>query len=296
MRKAPAGRPTRALKTQAHGRAHGRAFGLALGLVLALGLAPDLGCSGAAGAASAEEITIFAAASTKDAVEEVAERYAEVGGGEVRTVFAASSALAKQIAQGAPADLYLSANPAWMDYLAERGAVDAASRVDLLGNRLVLIVPRDGDAAPAGLGELSAAALGGVLDATLADDRRLAIADPSHVPAGAYAKAALAALGLWRSLAERAVRTADVRAALALVDRGEAPVGIVYGTDARISSRVRIVGWFPPDSHQPIVYPLALVAGPATDAARRLYDHLRSEDAAAVFRAHGFLVPPVPAS
>jgi molybdate transport system substrate-binding protein len=286
MRKPPAGRATRALTLRALG------FALALGL----GVAPDLGYSGAAGA---EEITVFAAASTKDAVEEIAEAYAAAGGGEVRTVFAASSTLAKQIAQGAPADLYLSANPAWMDYLAERGAVDAASRVDLLGNRLVLIVPQeteDGDAATADLGDLSAAALADLLDTSLADGRRLAIADPGHVPAGIYARAALEALGLWQSLADRTVRAANVRAALALVDRGEAPVGIVYATDARISSRVRVVGGFPPESHPPIVYPLALVAGPAAGAARRFYDHLRSEAAAVVFRAHGFLVPPGPAS
>lgn len=289
MRKPPAGRATRARTLWALG------FALALGL----GVAPDLGFSGAAGA---EEVTVFAAASTKGAVEQIAEAYAAAGGGEVRTVFAASSTLAKQIAQGAPADLYLSANPAWMDYLAERGAVDAASRVDLLGNRLVLIVPQDTedtevrDAATADLGDLSAAALADLLDTSLADGRRLAIADPGHVPAGIYARAALEALGLWQGLADRTVRAANVRAALALVDRGEAPVGIVYATDARISSRVRVVGGFPPESHPPIVYPLALVAGRGAGAARRFYDHLRSEAAAMVFRAHGFLVPPGPAS
>lgn len=258
-----------------------------VGLVLALGLF--------AGASRADEVTIFAAASTKDAVEDLAGRYMAAGGGPVRTVFAASSTLAKQIAQGAPAELYLSANPSWMDYLAKRAAIDAASRVDLLGNRLVLIVPSDGDPADADLGKLSAAKLGAFLDAKLTGGRPLAVADPSHVPAGLYAKAALEAFGLWQGLAERAARTADVRAALALVDRGEAPVGIVYRTDALISPRVRVVGWFPAGSHPPIVYPLALVAGPANDEARRFYDHLRSRDAAAVFRSYGFQVPPGPA-
>jgi molybdate transport system substrate-binding protein len=258
-----------------------------VGLGLALGLV--------AGASRADEVTIFAAASTKDAVEDLAERYMAAGNGALRTVFAASSTLAKQIAQGAPADLYLSANPSWMDYLAERDAIDAASRVDLLGNRLVLIVTGAGPAANAELGKLSAATLGAFLDIQLTDDRPIALADPSHVPAGLYAKAALEAFRLWQGLAERAARTADVRAALALVDRGEAPVGIVYATDAQISPRVRVVGWFPAGGHPPIVYPLALVAGPVNDEARPFYDYLRSADAAAVFRSYGFQVPPEPA-
>ncbi len=259
-------------------------------LVQTIGLALVFGL--AAHPLRAGEATIFAAASTKDAVEDLAQRYRATGGGAVRTVFAASSTLAKQIAQGAPADLYLSADPAWMDYLAERGAIDAASRVDLLGNTLVLIAPSDGDATPADPGALSAATLGAFLDSHLTNGRPLAIADPGHVPAGLYAKAALEAFGLWPGVAERTARTADVRAALALVDRGEAPAGIVYATDAQISPRVRTVGWFPADSHPPIVYPLALVAGPANGEGRPFYDYLRGADAAAVFRSYGFQVPP----
>jgi molybdate transport system substrate-binding protein len=269
------------------GRVRRTLSSLAIGLALALGLS--------AGPSRADEVTIFAAASTKDAVEDLAGRFMAAGGGPVRTVFAASSTLAKQIAQGAPADIYLSANPSWMDYLAERDVIDAASRVDLLGNRLVLIVSSDGDASSADLGELSGTTLADFLSANLPDDRPLAIADPSHVPAGIYAKAALEALGLWQGLADRAARTADVRAALALVDRGEAPVGIVYGTDARISPRVKVAGWFPAGSHPPIVYPLALAAGSTSDDARRFYDYLRNADSAAVFRSHGFQVPPEPA-
>lgn len=256
----------------------------AIGLGLALGLS--------SAPARAGEVTIFAAASTKDAVEDLARRYMAAGGDPVRTVFAASSTLAKQIVQGAPADIFLSANPAWMDYLAAHDALDPGSRVDLLGNVLVLIVPRAGDTAADDLGDLSAARLADLLQAQHLGDRPLAIADPGHVPAGIYAKAALEAFGLWQGLAERAVRTADVRAALALVDRGEAAAGIVYATDAAISARVRIVGRFPAGSHPPIVYPLALIAGRASASARRFYEHLRSAEAAAVFRAHGFLVPP----
>ncbi len=276
MRNDVAGRLFRALAIPAAG------FGLALGL--------------ASGTSHAAEVTIFAAASTKDAVEDLADRYMAAGGDRVRTVFAASSTLAKQIVQGAPADIFLSASPAWMGYLAERDALEPASRVDLLGNRLVLIVPRGGNEAGDDLGDLSAARLADLLRARQLGDRPLAIADPSHVPAGIYAKAALEALGLWQGLAERAVRTADVRAALALVDRGEAAAGIVYATDAAISPRVRIVGRFPASSHPPIVYPVALIAGRASDEARRFYDHLRSGEAAAVFRVHGFLVPPETAS
>ncbi len=260
------------------------------GLVLVLGL-----CAGPAGAG---EVTVFAAASTSGALEDLAQRYMAAGGGRVRTVSAASSTLAKQIVQGAPADLFLSANPAWMDYLAERGALDPMSRVDLLGNRLVLIVPRTGDAggdaAGDDLDELSSAWLADFLLAERPGDKPLVMADPGHVPAGIYGKVALDALGLWQRLAGQAVRTADVRAALALVDRGEAAAGVVYATDAAISSRVRIVGRFPASSHPPIVYPLALINGRVTAAAARFYDHLLSAEAAEVFRAHGFLVPPEP--
>ncbi len=262
-----------------------RAGGLALALGLALAVP--------AGPARADEVTIFAAASTTSAVEDLAARYKASGGGRVRTVFAASSTLAKQIAQGAPADLFLSANPAWMDYLAERGAVDPASRVDLLGNRLVLVVPRDVDGGQDEVADLSTEAL--ARQTATSNGKPLAIADPAHVPAGLYAKAAFEALSLWQGLAGRAVRTADVRAALALVDRGEAAAAVVYATDAALSPRVRIAGRFPAGSHPPIVYPLAAVAGRESDAVARFYDYLLSAEAAEVFRAHGFLVPPEPA-
>jgi molybdate transport system substrate-binding protein len=254
------------------------------GLVLALALST--------GTARAGEVTVFAAASTSAALEDLAERYMAAGGGRIRMVFAASSTLAKQIAQGAPADLFLSANPAWMNYLTERGAVDPMSRVDLLGNRLVLIVPLTGAGKSNHPGEVDSAWLA---DLVLGEGSGpLVIADPGHVPAGMYGKAALDALGLWQKLAGRAVRTADVRAALALVDRGEAAAGVVYATDAAISHKVRIVGRFPAGSHPPIVYPLALIAGRPSAAALRFYDHLLSAEAAEVFRAHGFLVPPEP--
>ena len=229
----------------------------------------------------AGQVTVFAAASTTDAVQAVLTAFRKAHPRtDVRASFAASSTLAKQIARGAPADLYISANVAWMDYLADRGAIDPASRVDLLGNRLVLVAspmsPVSGDLAklPEALGE-----------------RRLAIGDPAHVPAGIYAKQALQALGLWEKVADRAAFAADVRAALALVGRGEAAAGIVYATDARISDRVKRVATLPADSHPPIHYPLARVDGAAGPEVRRLYDFFRSNEAQAIFRDHGFTVP-----
>ena len=238
-----------------------------------------------------EPVTLFAAASTADAVEELVARYLvgqdgqDGGDGDarVRAVFAASSTLAKQIAQGAPADLYLSANPAWMDYLAERGAIAPGSRVDLLGNRLVLIAPAG--AAPQRLGPDFA------LDMLLGD-KPFVIADPDHVPAGIYAEAALRTAGLWEALDGRTLRAANVRAALALVDRGEAGAGAVYATDAAFSSRVVVVDSFPPTSHPAIVYPLALVAGRGRPEVLAFYDYLRGPEAGQAFRARGFLPAP----
>ena len=244
-----------------------------LGVMLAL----------APGQVRADEVTIFAAASTTSALEEAAGRYEAAGGAAVRLVFAASSTLAKQIVQGAPADLFLSANAAWMDALVERGAVEPGSRRTLLANRLVLIVPA-GSARPTAMN-------GTVPLPEILGARPLAIADPAHVPAGIYAEAALKSLGLWDALAGRMVRTSDVRAALALVDRGEAGAGVVYASDAPIAPGVRVVATLPAESHPPIVYPLAIVAGRGRPPVRAFYDFLLGPEAAALFRAHGFLPP-----
>lgn len=243
-------------------------------------------CGLSSPARSAPPLTIFAAASTTDAVEAVIERYESLGGGPVRASFAASSTLAKQLAAGAPGAVYLSANEAWMDWLAARDGIIGDSRVDLLANDLVLIVPK-GAEAPESLDGLS-----GYLD-----DGRLAMGDPTHVPAGRYARAALERLGLWQDLRRKAAFGSDVRAALALVGRGEAEAGIVYATDARISKDVRVAARFPADSHPPIRYLLALVSGRATPAARDFHAFLRGQEAAAVFRDHGFtVIAPKPAS
>jgi len=251
-----------------------RSLGLAaaaLALAIALPAAAD----------DATPITIFAAASTSNAVNEIAALYEAEGHGAVRPVFAASSTLAKQIDQGAPADLFLSANVEWMDYLASRHLLEPGSRSDLLANRLVLVAPADSvwtlEIAP---GFDLAGALG---------DGRLALGDPGHVPAGLYAKAALEALGIWDSVAAKTAHAANVRAALALVESGAVPAGIVYESDAVISRRTRVVARFPVDSHPPIVYPLAVIAGHRRPEVLRLRDFLNGDLAAEVFRRHGFI-------
>ncbi|MBK1667188.1 molybdate ABC transporter substrate-binding protein [Rhodovibrio sodomensis] len=233
------------------------------------------------------QVTVFAAASTTDAVQAVLSAFRETHPGiPVRASFAASSTLAKQIARGAPAHLYLSANAGWMDYLERRGAIDPDSRIDLLSNRLVLVAP-------------TAAKVSAKLPALpeALGDRRLAIGDPAHVPAGIYAKQALQSLGLWGRLRDRLAYAANVRAALALVARREAAAGIVYATDARISDDVQTVTTLPANSHDPIDYPLARVAGADGPGARALYAFFRSDRAQAIFRDHGFaLAQPAGAS
>ncbi len=229
------------------------------------------------------EVWLFAAASTTEAIDEVARAFEASGRGKFKPVFAASSTLAQQIARGAPADLFLSANTAWMDHLTERGFIEPKSRSGLLGNALVLIAPNDSTLdIMIGPGFPLAGALG---------ERRLAMGDPAHVPAGLYAKTALENLGVWPEVAPKAAYAGSVRAALAFVDRGEAAAGIVYATDALISQRVRIVARFPEGSHPDIVYPLAVVTGRRSAAVDSLYDFLHGPQAQAIFRAHGFLVP-----
>ncbi len=230
-----------------------------------------------------QPVTLFAAASTVEAVGAVARAYAANGGGEVRTVFAASSTLARQIVHGAPADLFLSANLAWMDELEGRGAIEAGTRIDLLGNALVLIAPkRDPLELEIAPGFPLAQALG---------ERRLAMGDPAHVPAGIYAKAALENLEVWPEVARRVAYLGDVRGALAMVDRGEAAAGIVYASDVRGAARVLIAATFPAESHPAIVYPLAVVTGRRKPAVMAFYDFLRGARARTLFEAQGFTAP-----
>ena len=197
------------------------------------------------------------------------------------SVAAASSTLARQIERGAPADIYLSANVAWMDYLAAHGLIELASLRNLLGNRLVLIAHRDSD--------LELSIQPGMDLAALLGRDRLAIGDPDHVPAGIYAREALEALGIWTETRPRLAPSADVRGALVLVARGETPLGIVYASDAGLSAGVRTVAVFPERLHAPIVYPVALVAGRDSALARRFLRYLHSAAAKAIFARHGFL-------
>jgi molybdate transport system substrate-binding protein len=230
---------------------------------------------------AAKPVTVFGAASLTNALGELGQAYTAAGGAPIRFSFAASSTLARQIESGAGAELFVSADEQWMDYLEQRGLIRAATRRDLLGNRLALIAPADSTITlEIGPGFPLAAALGG---------GRLATGDPDNVPAGRYARAALTSLGAWDSVADRLVRAEDVRTALAFVARGEAPLGIVYATDAAIEKKVRVVGLFPEDSHPRIIYPLALTNA-AGDEAAKFAEFLGSDAARAVFERLGFVV------
>ena len=225
---------------------------------------------------------IFAAASLTGALTEILPRHSFP---QVRLSFAGSSALARQIDAGAPADLFVSANPQWMDYLQERGRIDGATRFDLLGNRLVVV-------APAGSG-LEVRPRPG-FDLAEAFRGRLAMGDPDHVPAGIYARQALRALGWWPALEHRLAPAPDVGAALLYVERGECEAGVVYATDASVSRRVRVAAELADSLHAPIRYPAAVVAGRDSPAVRDILGRLRSLEAAEVFRRHGFTVLPGP--
>lgn len=232
--------------------------------------------------AQSGEVLVFAAASTTEVLGEAAETFARNGEGKVLGVFAGSSILAKQIENGAPADLYLSANPAWMDYLEGRGHIDPETRLDLLTNRLAIIASAESAQEALDAQSGLVAALG---------EGRLAIGDPDHVPAGIYARQALEAMGLWPMLEPRLVRTADVRIALHLVARGEADLGIVYVSDAAAFARVRTVSEIAPDLHAPIRYSIALVAGGNNDTARRFLNFLVAPERETLFQRHGFQAP-----
>lgn len=255
---------------------HGRLVGSALFLLAAVTcvLAPAAG-------AQAQSVTVFAAASLKGAMEDAGRAYTAKSGVKVIGSFASSSTLAKQIERGAPADLYLSANVKWMDYLQQKNAIEASTRVNLLRNRLVMIAP--------GSGRVSVRIRKGFPLDKLLGDGRLAMGDPDHVPAGIYGKAALLSLGVWESVESRLARADNVRAALVLVARGEAPLGIVYRTDAQADPSIKVLGEFPDGSYPDIVYPAAVTAR-ATNRleAGELLDFLRSREAAAIFRRHGF--------
>jgi molybdate transport system substrate-binding protein len=228
----------------------------------------------------AASLVVFAAASLTDALQELGDDFTKSSGIAVKFSFAASSTLARQMENGAPADVFLSADVEWMDYLQARNLIQSDTRRDLLGNRLVLIAP-------------AASTLSLTIEPrfALADalgKGRLATGDPDSVPVGRYARAALKSLDVWNSVENRLVRADNVRAAMAFVDRGEAPLGIVYRTDALVDKGVRIVGVFPAETHPPITYPIALRVGAKAGAAR-FADYMRTPTADAVFVKYGFL-------
>ncbi|QJE72081.1 molybdate ABC transporter substrate-binding protein [Aerophototrophica crusticola] len=256
-----------------------RLLGAAL---LALGLAG--GPPALAQAPPADQTVVFAAASLRNALDGIARQYQGETGKAVAISYAASSALARQIEAAAPAHIFIAADLDWMDYLEGKGLLAPGSRRTLLGNRLVLVAPKDSTAA---------VALGPGLDLTpvLGRDGRLALGDPASVPAGKYARAALEKLGAWDTVKGRLAPAENVRAALLLVSRGEAPAGIVYATDARADPSLKVLGTFPADSHPAILYPAALTAagGKSADAAAFLA-YLAGPKAKPLFEKEGFVI------
>jgi len=236
----------------------------------------------AVSAARAADVTVFAAASLRNALDDISAAWKAEAGKEATVSYAASSALAKQIEEAAPADVFISADVPWMTYLSERDLVQKDSVVELLGNRLVLIAPADSDA--------SIEIAPGFDLAGLLGDGHIAMGQVDSVPAGKYGKEALTSLGVWDQVDGRVAQAENVRAALALVATGEAPLGIVYETDANAETAVRIVGKFPEDSHAPIVYPAAVTAEATSPDAGAFMAFLRSEAAAALFEKQGFTV------
>ncbi|MBN4666118.1 molybdate ABC transporter substrate-binding protein [Pandoraea nosoerga] len=231
-----------------------------------------------AGHAGAQQV--FAAASMKDALDDLCATYARQTGKKPVLVYGASSTLARQIEKGAPADVFISADQDWMDYAQKHDLIDASTRRNLLGNALVLIAPATTT------GEIDLRP-GTDLDARLGNGR-LAMGDPAHVPAGLYGKAALEKLGVWPKVQGKVAAADNVRNALLLVARGEAPYGIVYKTDANAEKRVRIAGTFPADSHAPIVYPVALTKQANRTDAEPFYQFLQTPAAQATFERYGF--------
>lgn len=230
---------------------------------------------------AAEKITVFAAASLTNAMQDIASQYQKEKGVQVVSSFASSSTLARQIEQGAPADLFISADQQWMDHSIGKQQMVDNTRYTLLGNELVLVAAKASKIDKVDINDKTPWA-------SLLGDSRLAVGDPDHVPAGIYAKEALQKLGAWSALEPKLARASDVRGALALVEREEAPLGIVYGSDAIASKKVKVVGTFPAASHKPVEYPMAIVKGHESPAVSAFYDYLKTPAASAIFKQYGF--------
>jgi molybdate transport system substrate-binding protein len=235
--------------------------------------------------AQEKSLTVFAAASLKNALDDANAAFTNT---KVVVSYAASSALAQQIENGAPADVFISADLQWMDYLSQKNLVNPDTRVNLLGNKLVLVAPADS--------KLDKVEIAKGFDlARLAGDGRIAVADVRGVPAGLYAKAALQSLGAWAAVEPKLAMAENVRATLAFVARGETPLGIVYATDAKVEPKVKIVGIFPESSHPPIVYPVAAMAASTNAEVANYLNFLRTSAAKAIFERYGFsyLIKPI---
>ena len=258
-----------------------RRLGLATALAACLALL-HLTCAALPARAQAAGPTVFAAASLKNALDDAAARWAAAGHPAPKISYAASNTLAQQIEQGAPADVFISADLAWMNYLAKKDLIAPDTRSNLLGNEIVLVAPKDA-AIPIDIrpGFDLAKALG---------SGRLAMGNVDSVPAGKYGKAALEKLGAWDGVKDHIAQAESVRAALAFVSRGETPLGVVYATDAAADPTVKVVGTFPADSHPPIIYPVALVRGAKSPDAKAFLDFLHGPDAKTAFVRQGFTV------
>jgi molybdate transport system substrate-binding protein len=246
-------------------------------------LAAAFAFSGSTFAQEKRPLTVFAAASLKNAIDEINDAWTKRTGVTVRTSYAASPALAKQIEEGAPADLFFSADLDWMDYVEKKNLVRAGTRQSLLGNTIVLIAPKGWNKGEVKIGPNFPLA-------DLLGDGRLSVAAVATVPAGRYAKASLEKLGVWSSVEKKLAEAENVRAALAFVARGEAPLGIVYSTDAASEPNVVIVGRFPADSHPSIVYPVGVLNSSKHPEAESYRKYLTGPDARKVFEKHGFAV------
>ncbi|MEQ1966036.1 molybdate ABC transporter substrate-binding protein [Xenorhabdus nematophila] len=230
---------------------------------------------------AADKVTVFAAASLTNALDDIAAQYKQEQRGDIVASYASSSTLARQIEQGAPADIFISADQQWMNYVTNKQLIAENTRYTLLGNQLVLIAPKESK-----LGKIELNR--NTNWKTLLADGRLAVGDPDHVPVGIYAKESLQYLNAWDTVHPLMARTNNVRSGMALVERAEAPLGIVYASDVVASNKVKVVGVFPSESHKPVEYPVAIIKGHEKQAARDFYDYLKSPEATAIFKRYGF--------
>lgn len=228
-----------------------------------------------------DKVTVFAAASLTNALDDIAAQYKKEKQGYIVASYASSSTLARQIEQGAPADIFISADQQWMNYVSDKQLIAENTRHTLLGNQLVLIAPKESKLEKIDINKETKWK-------SLLADGRLAVGDPDHVPVGIYAKESLQYLKAWDMVNPLMARTNNVRSGMALVERAEVPLGIVYGSDAVASKKVKVVGVFPPESHKPVEYPIVIIKGHEKQAVRDFYDYLKTPEAAEIFKRYGF--------